>query len=134
MIVIFPRYVRVSASGPRFDGRFVFWQDFRKDMAKTASILTVAPIVVNYKDYEDDVKGYHAKAMQVCASYGISRHDLPQQLTKRLINLLATGDPDVSAEDVKQAKKRKNEGEENKRAAKAKKSEAASGKKRKVKD
>jgi hypothetical protein len=59
---------------------------------------------------------------------------LPQQLTKRLSNLLATGDPDVSAEDVKQAKKRKNEGEENKRAAKAKKSEAASSKKRKVKD
>ena len=96
------------------------FQDFRKDVAKTVAVLTIAPLVINHEKYKDNPSQYHAKAMQFAATLAISRNDLPPVLHQKLDNWLATGNPDTPTKDEerKKSSKRKGEGEDQERGKK----------------
>ena len=96
------------------------FQDFRKDVAKTVAVLTIAPLVINHEKYKDSPSQYHAKAMQFAATLAISRNDLPPVLHQKLDNWLATGNPDTPTKDEekKKSSKRKGEGEDQERGKK----------------
>ena len=94
------------------------FQEYRKDIAKTASAMAVAPLVISPADYEHQQKAYVAKAMQFSASVGITRSDLPQILIQKLDNWVATGHPDLSSEDAAAREEKKRPGDDQPKPAK----------------